>query len=121
MIYIILCAGILRARFTGNSDFTGERKMSTRMKIIAAALGAAGAIATGQAGAAGFQLLEQNASGLGNAYSGTAASAEDATTIFFNPAGMSFLPGSSAAISLDLVKPSAKFTPTFTPTIPSQA
>jgi long-chain fatty acid transport protein len=85
--------------------------MTFRVRAIAAALGAAGAIAAGQVGAAGFQLLEQNASALGNAYSGTAASAEDATTIFFNPAGMSFLPGTSAAISVDLVRPSAKFTP----------
>lgn len=89
--------------------------MKIRVKAIAAALGAIGAFAAGQAGAAGFQLLEQNASALGNAYSGTAASAEDATTIFFNPAGMSFLPGTSAAISVDLVGPSAEFSPTVLP------
>jgi long-chain fatty acid transport protein len=34
---------------------------------------------------AGFALIEQNASGLGNAYAGQAAVAEDASTIFFNP------------------------------------
>lgn len=85
--------------------------MKFRVKAIAAALGAVGALAAGQAMSAGFQLLEQNASALGNAYSGTAASAEDATTIFFNPAGMSFLSGTSAAISVDLVRPSAEFSP----------
>jgi long-chain fatty acid transport protein len=85
--------------------------MKFRVKAIAAALGAAGALASGQAMSAGFQLLEQNGSQLGNAYSGTAAAAEDASTIFFNPAGMSFLSGTSAAISLDLVRPSAEFTP----------
>jgi long-chain fatty acid transport protein len=37
---------------------------------------------------AGFQLLEQNASGLGTAYAGTAAAAEDASAVFFNPAGV---------------------------------
>jgi long-chain fatty acid transport protein len=84
--------------------------MKFRVKAMAAALGAVGVLGAGQAMSAGFQLLEQNASALGNAYSGTAASAEDATTIFFNPAGMSFLPGTSAAISLDLVRPSAEFT-----------
>jgi len=86
--------------------------MKVRLTAIAAAIGAMGAVALGgnQARAAGFQLLEQNASGLGNAYSGTAASAEDATTIFFNPAGMSFLSGTSAALSVDLVRPSAEFT-----------
>lgn len=40
---------------------------------------------------AGFQLFEQGVSGLGNAFAGSAA-AEDATTVFWNPAGMSFLP-----------------------------
>src|SRR5512134_2042111 len=89
--------------------------MKFRVKAIAAALGAVGAFAAGQAMSAGFQLLEQNASALGNAYSGTAASAEDATTMFLNPAGMSFLPGTSAAISLDLVGPSAEFSPTVRP------
>ncbi len=94
--------------------------MKVRLTAIAAAIGAMGAVSLGgnHAYAAGFQLLEQNASGLGNAYSGTAASAEDATTIFFNPAGMSFLSGTSAAVSIDLVKPSAKFsTATFNPSL----
>ena len=40
---------------------------------------------------AGFQLLEQNASGLGNAYAGSAAVAENASTVYFNPAGMTEL------------------------------
>ena len=36
----------------------------------------------------GFALLEQSASRLGTAFSGTAAVADDATTIFYNPAGL---------------------------------
>ncbi|MBL8470216.1 MAG: outer membrane protein transport protein [Rhodocyclaceae bacterium] len=65
----------------------------------------------GSAGAAGFALLEQNASGIGNAFAGTAASAEDASTIFSNPAGMAFLPAGKMhfAGSIDLVRPSATF------------
>lgn len=43
------------------------------------------------ASASGFQLLEQNASGLGNAYAGSAAVADNASTIFYNPAGMTQL------------------------------
>lgn len=46
---------------------------------------------SGSASAAGFQLLEQNASGLGNAYAGSAAVAENASTVYFNPAGMTQL------------------------------
>lgn len=60
--------------------------------------------------ASGFALLEQNASGLGNAYAGTAAVAEDASTVFFNPAGMAYLPGTQFVSGFDLIKPSAKFT-----------
>lgn len=64
---------------------------------------------SGTAMAAGFQLMEQNASGLGAAYSGTAAIAEDASTVFFNPAGMVYLPGRQALIAVSLIKPQAKF------------
>lgn len=39
-------------------------------------------------------MLEQSASRLGTAFSGTAAAADDASTIFYNPAGMAKLTGS---------------------------
>ncbi|MBS0323817.1 MAG: outer membrane protein transport protein [Proteobacteria bacterium] len=62
------------------------------------------------AGASAFQLLEQNASSLGNAYAGSAAIAENASTVFFNPAGMALLPaGKQVSLSLDMVNPSARF------------
>lgn len=38
--------------------------------------------------AGGFQLSEENVSGLGNAYAGTGALAEDASIGFWNPAGL---------------------------------
>lgn len=63
----------------------------------------------GQAAAAGFQLLEQNASGIANAYAGSAAVAENASTIFFNPAGMTRLPERTVSFGLAAVKPSFKF------------
>ncbi|NTV95027.1 MAG: transporter [Thiobacillus sp.] len=59
--------------------------------------------------AAGFALIEQNASGLGNAYAGQAAVAEDASTIFFNPAGLSRVEGRQVVVVGNLIKPSAKF------------
>ena len=49
--------------------------------------------------ASGFALLEQSASRLGSAFSGTAVVADDATTLYFNPAGMTQL-GSAQAILL---------------------
>ena len=58
---------------------------------------------------AGFQLMEQNASGLGNAYAGQAAAAENASTIYYNPAAMTQLPGAQFTGSAVAIKPSAKF------------
>jgi len=66
-------------------------------------------LGAGAAQAAGFQLLEQNASGLGNAYAGSAAIGENASTIFFNPAGMTYLPGVNVSAGLTAVRPSFKF------------
>ncbi|MEQ1525964.1 MAG: outer membrane protein transport protein [Gallionella sp.] len=64
---------------------------------------------SGSAAASGFALIEQSASGLGNAYAGGAASAEDASTVFFNPAGMSRLGGKQVVVAGHLITPSAKF------------
>lgn len=60
--------------------------------------------------ASGFQLIEQNASGIGNAYAGSAAVAENASTIFFNPAGMTQLQAHEYSLGISAVKPSFKFT-----------
>jgi long-chain fatty acid transport protein len=65
--------------------------------------------ATQGAAASGFQLIEQNASGLGNAYAGQAAAAENASIVFFNPAGMTMLPGRQVSGVLHLIGPSVKF------------
>jgi long-chain fatty acid transport protein len=64
---------------------------------------------SGQAGAAGFQLFEENAAGIGNAYAGSAASAENASTIFFNPAGMTRLQEREISAGVTAVRPSFKF------------
>ncbi|RFO96275.1 long-chain fatty acid transporter [Rhodoferax lacus] len=61
------------------------------------------------ASAAGFQLLEQNVSGLGNAYAGSAAVADNASTIFFNPAGMTQLKDREFSGGLAVIAPSFKF------------
>ncbi|MDP1862372.1 MAG: outer membrane protein transport protein [Thiobacillus sp.] len=68
--------------------------------------------------AAGFALIEQNASGLGNAYAGQAASAQDASTIFFNPAGMTLLPDRQVVMAGHLIKPQAEFGGVVNPVIP---
>jgi long-subunit fatty acid transport protein len=85
----------------------GELNMPTQisMKIIPAVLLAA---LSGTAAASGFQLLEQG-SGLGNAYAGSAAKANDASTIFWNPAGMTQLQAREVSGGLTAVRPSFKF------------
>lgn len=65
----------------------------------------------GTAGASGFALQNQAGSGNGNAFAGAAAAAEDASTIFFNPAGMTYLPqGHSISLSGTLLNRSINFT-----------
>lgn len=59
--------------------------------------------------AAGFALIEQSGSGLGNAYAGAAASAEDASTIYFNPAGMTYLSEKEMVFATHAIKLSAHF------------
>ena len=66
-------------------------------------------MASGYAAASGFQLIEQNASGIGNAYAGSAAVAENASTIFYNPAGMTQLQAREFSGGLSAVKPSFQF------------
>lgn len=76
------------------------------LRIVAAVVLGLG---TASVHAAGFQLQEQNASGLGNAYAGSAATAENASTLFFNPAGMTRLEGVNLSAGVTAVRPSFKF------------
>lgn len=59
--------------------------------------------------AAGFQLFEQGGSGLGNAFAGRPAAAEDASTVFSNPAGMSVLDNSQFVAAAHIILPSSRF------------
>ena len=61
------------------------------------------------AGAAGFQLLEQNASGIGNAFAGSAADAENASIIYNNPAGMTELQDHEFSLGAVGIKPNFTF------------
>ena len=63
----------------------------------------------GLAFSAGFAIVEQNVSGLGNAYAGAGAVSNDASTVFFNPAGMMQLKDHEGSFALHAITPSAKF------------
>jgi len=85
---------------------------STGIRKTALSLAVAGAFAGGvsQARASAFALIEQSASGLGTSYAGAAAAADDASIMFYNPAGMSLLPGGmQVSAGLALINLSAKF------------
>lgn len=75
---------------------------------IAVSLGMASSSAMG----AGFSLIEQSVTGLGTAYSGGAATADDPSTIYYNPAGMVLLKGINANANLHYIMPTAKFNKT---------
>jgi long-chain fatty acid transport protein len=59
--------------------------------------------------ASGFALIENSASGMGNAFAGAAAIAEDASTVYFNPAGMTRLQGNQISGAIHLISPQADF------------
>jgi long-chain fatty acid transport protein len=84
----------------------GFMAQTNSMKLIPALLLVA---FSGAASASGFQLMEQNASGIGNAYAGSAAVAENASTIYYNPAGMTQLQAREVSGGLAAVDPSFRF------------
>lgn len=59
--------------------------------------------------AAGFKINEQSASGAGRAFAGSAAVAQDASVVFFNPAGMSRLDKSQASFGFTYLQLDGSF------------
>jgi long-chain fatty acid transport protein len=64
-------------------------------------------VSTAHAG--GFGITEKGVKGEGSAFSGNAAAAEDASTIYWNPAGMTHLDKNEMDIALFSVTPKFKF------------
>ena len=64
---------------------------------------------SGTASASGFAIMEQNASGMGNAYAGSAAVAENASTIWYNPAGMTKLQDREFSLGGAIIRTSFDF------------
>ncbi|MET0533094.1 MAG: outer membrane protein transport protein [Steroidobacter sp.] len=59
--------------------------------------------------ASGFALLEQSSSRLGTAFAGTAAAADDASSIFYNPAGLAKLKESQLLVVASGINISSEF------------
>jgi len=85
-------------------------RSSLRNSLTSIAVASAFSALPQLASASGFALIEQSGSGMGNAYAGSAAAAEDASTVYFNPAGMGLLPaGRHLAIAAHYIIPKAQF------------
>ena len=63
----------------------------------------------GEAWGSGFQIRENSAPALGNAFAGAAASSEDPSIIANNPAGMIGLSGNQVSGDIGIIVPSAVF------------
>jgi long-chain fatty acid transport protein len=89
-------------------------EMSQRLEIghrvrLALAVGGLSLAGATTANAAGFALIEQSVPGAGTAYAGAAATADSVDTLYFNPAGMTRLPGTRAGTAVHLIEPNTKF------------
>jgi long-chain fatty acid transport protein len=74
-----------------NQAISAVDKVSAARRRRALHLGIVLGCVSSSAFASGFALLEQSSSRLGSAFAGTAAAADDASTIFYNPAGLAKL------------------------------
>ena len=63
----------------------------------------------GAASATGFQAWGQSASGIGASHAGSAAIADNAGTLYYNPAGMTLLPGRQISLGMAGVRPRVEF------------
>ena len=79
-------------------------------KIVPAILSLALLTTTTQVQAAGFYIQEQSVKGLGSAFAGSTTSIDDASTIYFNPAGMTELEGTQINAGVHLIIPNADVT-----------
>ncbi len=80
-----------------------------RTRIATAIAGLALMLGASQAYATGFQLNENSASSLGNAFAGGAAFTDDVSAMWWNPAAISAFPTAQGAAALHIITPSIKF------------
>ncbi|MCB2386551.1 OmpP1/FadL family transporter [Thalassolituus alkanivorans] len=82
--------------------------MFNKPSVLAVAVAAASLFSAGVQ-ASGFKINEQSASGAGRAFAGSAAVANDASVVFFNPAGMSRLERSQASFGFTYLQLEGSF------------
>jgi long-chain fatty acid transport protein len=92
-----------------SQKFVPKRESSMKKMTLRTLPAMLAVLFSGAASAGAFQLWEQSASGLGNAYAGSAAVASDAGTVFYNPAGLTQLSGFQVSTGVAGVGPSYEF------------
>ena len=85
------------------SDLTSRLVFRAGLVLAYAAAGLPAALA------AGFQLKEDSAAGLGQAFSGAGSAADTPSTVFDNPAGITQLDGFQVQLGSTVIGPSAAF------------
>lgn len=85
------------------------RKSTYGLRCAVASIIAFSVLRAAPAQGAGFALLEQSASRLGTAFAGTGAAADDVSTVFFNPAGLTQLKGSHASVVASAIEITSEF------------
>jgi len=83
--------------------------MRTKDTVIRTGAFAILSVVAGSAGAAGFQVNTQGIKAMGSSFAGTAATAEDPTTVAYNPAGMMMLEGTQASAGLHALLTRTKY------------
>lgn len=83
-----------------------------KQRVLVAAISAASlSIAAPAAFASGYKLNEQSAAGAGTAYAGRAAVVQDASVVFYNPAGMVKLDRAEVSAGASYLHLSGEFSP----------
>jgi len=83
--------------------------MRNKRLVVVLGVSALVALCAASAHASGFAIVEQSVRGLGTAYAGSAALAEDPSTIFYNPAGLIRLSGKQIEAGAHYIVPKAEF------------
>jgi long-chain fatty acid transport protein len=71
---------------------------------------ALGLVPVRQAGAQGFSVYEQGACAIGRGGASVALPCPDGSSVFFNPAGLAFVPGKTLSIGAAAIMPTGNFT-----------
>ena len=77
--------------------------MKTSKKLLAGLMFSSLAAVSTSAMAAGFQLTEQSVVSMGRSHAGAGIVGDDVSAVWYNPAGMTLLPGTQFQISSTIV------------------